>query len=473
MSKESSKRSPLADDRGVPKTEMLEAAKASIYFTDIVEKAHPVVSEYREIVTNFFEPGEKSLKILNTLARFEKEALDIWNFPDFMSDFKVWASVAMQKWLAKNPSLSQIGGATPRNAQFGRTVARWSQVDDIFIRGIRPGGSAVYYGEMGAGKTDIVTREVYGELLPTDWYITTNIPIKDMPEKAKFSTKLSSTFLHALERSVFVIEFNQDNPDKKLPDFTAALLDEQQFSMPKERGTSNRNLFMQQMTLLSRKLRLWQCGVYQQNRAPTIIDEFATHWVQKPDVDRQDIANLEIRHCGPIKYNSTITGIGPAIDKKVPDYHPDGIEFETFSAYVYTPDINPLRMFDFHDDMTTEPLSILDQKYKLIDYVKAHRGEKLDIISDDVITMLLWRIRNKLLPSNDKIDKKVRTLRYLSSLVGWKQTTLQSRFVKLEQSIKDGLIIPDDPEDVVKDMAGAIGVSDDEDDSEGNVIHNS
>ena len=465
MSKDNANRSPLSDDRGIPKTEMLEAAKASIYLSDIIEKAHPVVSEYREVVTNFFEPGDKSLKWLKALARFEDESRDMWDYPDFMSKFKVAAAVAKQKWLAKNPSLSQIGGATPRKAQYGRTVARWSQVDDIFIRGIRPGGSAVFYGEMGAGKTDIVTAEVYAELLPTDWYITTNIPIKDAPEKCKFSTKLSSTLLHALERSVEVIEYNTDSKNKnktKLNDYTAALLDEQQFSMPKERGTSNRNLFMKQMTLLSRKLRIWNCGIYQQNKAPTIIDEFATHWCQKPDVDRQDICNFEIRHCGPIKYNSTITGIKPAIEKKVPEYHPDGIEFETFSAYVYTPDINPLRMFDFHDDMTNESMSILEQKYKLIDYVKAHRGEKLDIISDDVKTMLLWKIRNRLKDSNDKIDKKVKTVRYLAHMVGWKQTTLQSRFLKLEESIRDGMIIPEDPDDMMRDMAGAVGVSDDE-----------
>ena len=167
MSKKNTDRSPLSDDRGIPKTEMLEAAKASIYFSDVIEKPHPVVSEYRELVTNFFEPNDDSLKWLRALARFEKESLDIWDYPDVMSKFKVAASVAKQKWLAKNPSLSQIGGATPRKAQYGRTVADWSVVPDIFIKGIRPGGSAVFYGEMGAGKTDIVVSKVYAELLPT------------------------------------------------------------------------------------------------------------------------------------------------------------------------------------------------------------------------------------------------------------------------------------------------------------------
>ena len=89
MSKKNTERSPLSDDRGIPKTEMLEAAKASIYFSDIIEKPHPTVSEYRELITNFFAPGERSLKWLNALARFERENRDLWDYPEFMSDLRL------------------------------------------------------------------------------------------------------------------------------------------------------------------------------------------------------------------------------------------------------------------------------------------------------------------------------------------------------------------------------------------------
>lgn len=437
-----------ADDASLPKTEMLEAAKASIYLTDIIEKPHPVPSEYREIISNFFEPNDNSRRLLHTLARFEREGIDLWDAPLFMEDFKIMAAEAKQIWLAKNPSLSQIGGATPRDAQMGRIVARWSCVDDIFIRGARVGGSMVIYGEMDAGKTDIATAEVWNKFMPTPWYLTTNIPIKDPPEKSKFSTKLSTTLLHALEHSVDCIQNNK-------PDMTAAILDEQQFSMPKERGTSDKNLFMKQTVLLSRKLKIFYCGIYQQKKFPNIIDEFARHIIQKPSVDRKDVAVLQIKPISGIRYDATISGIKPAKDY--------GIEFETDSTYVYTPDINPLRMFDFHDSLTLKPMSVLEQKLELIKYVKAHMGEKLDIISDDVKTAVLYGIRLRLKDSEDKMDRKVATQEYLARMVGWTRDKLVKRFMKHEEALRDGLIIPDDPDDMIREIAGAVGVADDED----------
>ena len=437
------------NDVSLPITEMLETTKAVNYNKDLIEKAHPTPSDWREVIGALFEPTKISRKWLRALARVEREERDIYDYPELMEDFRADAYEALQIWLARNPSLSQIGGAIPRHAQYGRTVARWSQVDDIFIRGAKPGGSAVIYGEMGSGKTDIAACEFYGPLLSTDWHITTNISIADKPEKAQFSSKLSGTLLHALENSI-------DAMDNKRPDLTAAILDEQQFSMPKERGSSNKNLFMKQMVLLSRKLKIWYVGIYQQKVPPTIIDEFARTWVHKPDVDRKDIAMLEIKPTGGISYYNTISEIVPAKDK--------GIEFETDSTYVYTPDINPLRMFDFQEQIAEMP--VYQQKLKLIDYVKTHRGEKLDIISDDVKTKVLWDIRNRLKGSDDRIDRKVRTVKYLAHLVGVPPTTLQSRFNKLEEAIKNGLIIPEDPEDALRELDGAVGVSDDEETAE-------
>ena len=421
--------------------QMLQATRIAYDVADILKDDFPTVDMYREFVMKIFMPGREASAMLSKLSMLEARDMQPYELKGFVSVFRDMSVEQYQIFCQRQVNLTGVGlSSFARNK--GRTP-RSLMVDELFIIGCRPGATGIIYGVPGSGKTNLAVGEIYRSAIKRPHTeVDCNVPIEDMPENAMYNGTLSGTLLHGAEFSRKMVEEGHN-------DYMVMWInDEAQVSRSRKSAMKSENMAMEQISMLSRKLGFFQWSILQQNKPTSEVRDFATHFIEKPSKSHPNTCDYKVKEVYDISLKL----------KNVQSAEERGLIYDSRSMLTYTVDINPILMLSWVVNTLdkTGQINTTAQYDAIIDYIKKHQGENMDLITDDILYTVLYRMRKRL---KETPDWRMVTFEKLGKMVGKSTGTIKGRLDAIEKKEREGMIIanPEDmTDDVMSDIAGII-----------------
>jgi len=272
----------------------------------------------------------------------------------FSDDWEIWIRNQFAVKVSQCTSISEVGGMMLVDPSSGFRRSLWN--DNVFIRGIRGGITGICKGDPGTGKTMFVCQEMIEPLSHVkNMQIVSNIAIKSFsgkkaPENVHYASTIPKSLRlaiqHALKGIRYITEIeeqiaeaimNYDNPGKleaelekrkkeikKYPYLTAWFVDEAGISKDKHDAMSDEWKTQRHITMISRKLKIFQMTIYQFDDAPDDIVRLSHLLFEKPDLFSLDHVTFSIRHICP---EITLTGVLDDVKRK--EYGMPYVEYDT------------------------------------------------------------------------------------------------------------------------------------------------
>ena len=339
----------------------------------------------------------------------------IWMDKVWLTQFKNQILNELSKRADTELGLSQLLLLMPRiKTERGH---RDDFANDIFIRRMTSGEIGIVYGDLGSGKTDITVNEIIKPALAKGLPVVSNIYIKKfqpnmLSKRFKYTNSLSEMLLFVCEKAVESLKkYNWVMP-------VVRVTDDSGLSRLKQRASTPQNIAQRQLTILNRKLGIFDWFLYQLDwDVPTEVQRFCTHDILKPSSRNLDIATLRVKgKKGRCFYH--FRGIRGMDDRK--NMGLDYLEFETHHWEMTDPDINVLKLFSYVCEIGREkPLSTIEQYEAIIGWIKRYKGEfYLDKKSIIDVLKLIRKIHPNM------------SYRELGDLVGWDSERVRRNIIK-------------------------------------------
>ena len=218
--------------------------------------------------------------------------------------------------------------------------------------------------------------------------------------------------------------------DTKKPYLTYKIMDEGEVGRDRANHADPRQVAQKQMTKLWGHWGVHENIIMQEYRPPSEVAQAVTHKIEKPNLINMDYVDLKINAPG-IRFNDKLYNIrdsGPR-DKAGDDH----FYYNSYGTQIMVIDVNPLLLSDYISSVSED--AALDQvaQYDAAEaYLKRHRGEGFNIISDEVMADLLYRQRERCKIHKDPHIKKMAAIWRLAASVDWTERKLEYAFKKIK-----------------------------------------
>lgn len=374
-------------------TQMLEAGKISHSVNDMLEKHKITVYDIEICCKNVFRDSDVIDTWVDLTADFREDNIEPWDEDWIIPAFRKDLIKQANKMAQFPPNLSGVGLAMFPSSN--RTQPRFTLIKNILSLGVKPGGATVITGVSGAGKTTIMSQDILDDSINMpNWLTTTNMYIKNFKHpEFQYASRLSK----ALDSSLVWDLSGYDLEEKRYNDW---LLDEQQIGRDRQKGSTRENISLKHLTLVIRKIGGHQRLVYQQNKLPSEIFEFATHWIHKPSFTnrglvhyRNDVYNFNYKISGVKSMEQRMADNETYYEFETEHFAPMSIDIFVDKAYTY------LAGFD---NMDSEGL-----KREFLKYVRKVGGETTGLIPRDSVKEMAYYCHVKSMTTSDKVLKKL------------------------------------------------------------------
>lgn len=403
---------PNKDSPQFYETALLESAKIKVAITKILKNPFPTINEYYDVILSIFPAGDETQHYLDIFREIDQNNANIYDYPELMHEFRSDATRHMQTLATEGGDLTTVGYRRPESLE-GRTP-RYLMVDNVFTMGMQPGRAGVVWGIPGSGKTDLCVSEIYRTAVKkSNWKTVYNIKIKNPAKNSMYATVLSDSLLAMVEYALGGEIEKRDNPESDIPDKNNCwIFDEAQRDRDRQTSGKRENITQKHLSLVLRKLNCFQWLVYQQNKPPSEVAEFASHWIEKTSATAKGNANYRNDILNARLEISRIKGLDA---RKA-----DGMEYYEYETKHFAGlhiDIFVDKMFAFIASLGD--IDVIEYYQEIIKYIKKCRGESSGLIDRDMEAEMAFIIHERYKDAKDKLDRKVSGISYLAHLFGW------------------------------------------------------
>lgn len=378
-------------------TQMLEAGKISDFVDDLLNKYKISNVDIESACRCVFVDEDMVDTWTDITAENRLNDMEPWDIDWIIPDFRKDLIKQSYKLSLAPPNLSAVGVRKPPSANV--TDPLFTKARDIFSLGVRPGGATVITGVPGSGKTSIASQYLLDDSLKMEnWFTTTNMysPIREELEK-KYDYQYASKLSKSLEVALKWDLSGYNDLIKRCNDF---IFDEQQVGRDRQKAGTSENISLKHLSLIIRKIGGHQRVIYQQNKVPSEIFDFATHWINKPSFTNKGLVHYrnEIYN-----FHYKIHGV-----KGVEQREADGEPFYPFESEHFAPmsvDIFVDKAYTYlagFDNLNSEGL-----KREFLKYIDKVKGEATGTIPRESVKEMAYYCHVNGIGSQDKILKKL------------------------------------------------------------------
>lgn len=393
----------MSTDKDLGMTQMLEAGKISEALNEILNNPRMTHEDMEIVVKNIFVDMDMVRSSLSNIADLRSANIMPWDRESIIPAFRKTAIMQYVKYRQSPPNLSGVGLSFFPSQ--GKTIPRYILEKNVFTMGMKPGRAGAILGISGSGKTDFATQEIYKDCVKLpNWFTSTNIFIKNpVKNKSQYTSICSDALKTSLRWDLSGYDDNQERNN-------AWLLDEQQRDRDRQQASKIENVSWKHLTLVIRKIGGFQWVIYQQNKLPSELFEFCSHWITKTSFNNKglatytnDIYNFKLR----------INGI-KGMDQRKAEPNTEYYEYETKHFSGMLMDIFPDKAFAYLS--TLGEMNAESQKRAFLEYLDKAKDEVTGIIPDQMKMEMAWIIHHNLKKSKDRLDRKVSTVTYLAKM---------------------------------------------------------
>lgn len=323
----------------------------------------------------------------------------------FADVWEVWIRDQYAEKMSRCTSISEVGGMMLADiaGDFNRSL--WAK--DVFIRGMKGGKTGICKGDPGSGKTDFVLQEIVLPLLQLrNVLIITNICMKtycgrDLPGDIVYAATIPDALRAAINhklRGIQYLENAEDDAERaereneldRYPFLAVWIVDEAGLSKDKHNAMSEEWKTQRHLTMISRKLGIFQMTIYQFDDAPDDIVKLASHIYRKPGTHAQELTTFTITAICP---ETTLSGILGWKQRR--DLGMEYIEYDTDdTAGMSVSGFNTSAALDHVNHLAkSKAIGSKEQLLRLLEYIDRLESESFGISTEESDFFFLYRIR--------------------------------------------------------------------------------
>jgi len=446
-------------ERKLAEAHGIKAEQVSKAFEKMLPRAKRDWGMMLEFTTKFSITEDQRISWLRNIQEYERkgkipeEIIAKGSHPQderprtFVDDWEIWIRNQFALKISQCTSISEVGGMMLVDPSSGFRRSLWN--DNVFIRGIRGGITGICKGDPGTGKTMFVCQEMIGPLSHVkNMQIVSNIAIKSFSgKKAPPNVHYASTIpkslrlaiQHALKGIHYITDIEEQIAEaimryentaklekelerrkkelKKYPYLTAWFVDEAGISKDKHDAMSDEWKTQRHITMISRKLKIFQMTIYQFDDAPDDIIRLAHLLYWKPSLFSLDHVRFSIRHICP---EITLTGVLDDVKRK--EYGMPYVEYDTDDTSGMSPDaFDTQAMLQYINSIAVDGAIGSEAQFKrALEYIDIVENKALTISTHDGDIYYLYRIKKYYEGESERLkaeSEKARTKSRASDLL--------------------------------------------------------
>lgn len=467
------------DPKDLGLTAMLEAAKTKVSFDALLDNDYPTWKQVRKGITNYFVSDDAKDTFLTMAREYEAEGVQPYEVIDydekgydFIVDFREVLIYEFSALKTMHLNLSDVGLMFDTESE--ARINRLLMIDNLFSKGQMPGAATLIDGPPRVGKTSIMANEIIVPWVKVmaDYkiFLSFNIGLgngkigKVEYEKVPGYDEEScsgGTFGALLSTVLYDIVFHamKGHERTKKPGRTIKLYDEAEIGRDRSKHSSNRNKAQAYLSKMWGHFGVHEVLALQEDRPPSEVLQVAFHKIAKPSVKHKDWVDVDINtefHT----FKGKLYNVQDSPERE--EAKRDFWNYDSYGTQIMNIDINPLLMWDYVSGLNPDGsyLSTIDQYQGCLDYIKRHKGEGFEILSDEAVAILLWRQYNNCKKHPDPHMKKMGTKWRLAASVGWPEHKLTYQFDKIKEDNAQKEALTMHTDDIKKEYGVKVGASD-------------